>query len=269
MDRPFSIYLVTNIVTGKVYVGKTGNTVHDRWTDHKSNARRGAEGYLYRSMRKHGEINFQVQTIATVPTETEANNLERIWILLLESHRESFGYNLTLGGDGVRMNEATKIKISRTRTGVSFHTPESKAKISAAHKGKKLSPERAKAIGDRFRGVPLTEEHKQKLSEAKQGVYVGEKHPMFGKKHTSESISKMSFSKTGVPSWNKGRSWTEEERDSISLGQKKRFEDKSQREIISSSVKKLWEDPAYRAKMKISQDRRYAREKEEREANVA
>lgn len=268
MDRPFSIYLVTNIVTGKVYVGKTGNTVHDRWTDHKSNARRGAEGYLYRSMRKHGEENFQVQTVAVVQTETEANILERVWILLLESHKEAFGYNLTLGGDGVRMNEATKIKMSKAMKGRT-HTPEAKAKISAAHKGRKKSPEICKAMGDRFRGIPLTEEHKKKLSEAKQGVYVGDKHPMFGKHHTPESLSKMSTSKIGMTAWNKGRPWTEEERDSISLGQKKRFEDQTQRENISSSVKKLWEDPSYRAKMKIAQDIRYAREREERSVSKA
>jgi group I intron endonuclease len=268
MSRPFSIYIVTNVVTEKWYVGKTGNTVWDRWIDHKSNARRGANGYLYRSMRKYGENQFSVQTVAEVPTEEEANNLERIWIILLGSHKENFGYNLTLGGDGVRANEATKRKIGDGNRGKK-RSPEFCAAISARQTGKKLSLEHCKAIGDRHRGVPLSAEHRQKLSDAKQGIYVGEKHPMFGRKHKPESLAQMSLSKKGMKAWNEGLAWSEESRAKMSEGQKKRFEDNpAERVKLSNGSKKLWEDPKYRAKMKAAQDIRYAREREQRLTNV-
>lgn len=265
--RPFSIYLVTNLITEKWYVGKTGNTVEDRWTDHKSNARCGSNGYLYRSMRKHGEENFYIQTIAVVSTEEEANNLERLWIILLESHKEKFGYNLTLGGDGVRANEETKRKISESSKGRKA-SPETRAKISAALTGRKLSPENAKRLGDLTRGIPLSEEHKKKLSEVRIGKYGGEKHPMFGKKQTPESVEKTRQANLGRPSWNAGKSWDEETRTNISNGQKRRFQDHpEEKEHLSKISKSLWENPEYRAKMKTAQDARYAREREARRVN--
>lgn len=264
-DNPFSVYLITNTITEKWYVGKTGNTVWDRWTDHKSNARRGVNTYLYRSIRKHGEENFRVQTVATIDSEDEANNLERLWILLLKSYDENFGYNLTFGGDGVRVTEATRAKLSRSHTGKKL-SEETRARLSASLKGRKLSPEHVQKISDRCKGVPLSEEHKKKLSEDKQGVYVGENHPMFGKNHSPGSIEKMVQSHLGQPAWNKGISWSEEVRNTMAKSQKTRFQNPEQRENLSQKSKLLWENPEYRAKMKLSQDARYAREREKQNA---
>lgn len=266
-NRDFFVYVITNLITGKWYVGKTGVSVRDRWTNHKSGARNGMDTYLCRSIRKYGEENFSVQSVAEVSTEEEANNLERIWIIPLSSHDPQFGYNLTLGGDGVRANEETKAKISSSSKG-KIISDSTRAKMSAARKGKKLSPQQIKDIGDRFRGKPLTKEHRQKLSEAKQGKYIGEKHPMFGKKHAPESKEKMSQSKKGKEAWNKGRTWTTSERVSLSKGQKKRFSNPEQRNHLSSVSKGLWKDSAYRDKMKKAQSLRYAREKESKHTNA-
>lgn len=37
-----------------------------------------------------------------------------------------------------------------------------------------------------FKGKSLSEEHKQKISNSMKGMFKGEKHPMFGKKHKKE-----------------------------------------------------------------------------------
>jgi group I intron endonuclease len=213
-------------------------------------------------MRKYGEGNFDVQTIATVPTEAEANTLERIWILLLESHKEEFGYNLTLGGDGVRMNEATKKKMSESVKGRT-HSPETRAKISAIVKGRKHTPEAIQRMREAQAGHPTSEEAKKRMSEARIGRFGGANHSMFGKKHTPESIEKMIQSHLGQPAWNKGVPFSEESRERMSVAQQKAFAEHPERkEYLSSVSKKLWDDPEYRAKMKASQGSRYARERE-------
>jgi hypothetical protein len=94
-------------------------------------------------------------------------------------------------------------------------TPEQRAKLSLAMKGRKQTPEhtekiaaanresyriRLATIGPRispFRGVRASAEAVRKNSECHKGIMAGEKHPMFGKKHTPESIAKMSKSHSG------------------------------------------------------------------------
>jgi hypothetical protein len=44
---------------------------------------------------------------------------------------------------------------------------------------------------------PLTEAIKKKMSERKQGMYSGEKNPMYGKKHSDEALEKMRQSQIG------------------------------------------------------------------------
>lgn len=94
-------------------------------------------------------------------------------------------------------------------------TPERKANLSLAMKGRKQSPEHTARIADANRvsyqerlatigpripwnkGRPATEEEVRKNREAHKGLQAGENHPMFGKKHTPESIAKMSEVKKG------------------------------------------------------------------------
>jgi group I intron endonuclease len=138
-ETPYFVYLITCFINGKWYVGKTGSTIQKRWKKHKEAAREGKKKYpLYHAMRKYGIENFEVQTLAVIETNEEASNLETIWIVLLDSVNRKFGYNLTLGGEGVRglkLSEEHCKKISLRNTGK-----------TAWNKGK-----------------PLTEEHKNAL----------------------------------------------------------------------------------------------------------
>ena len=57
------------------------------------------------------------------------------------------------------------------------------------------------SLGFCTEGVPLTLEHRQKISKKVKGLFSGEKHPMFGKNHskqTKQLISKSSKAR-GVP----------------------------------------------------------------------
>jgi hypothetical protein len=77
-------------------------------------------------------------------------------------------------------------------------------------KGKILSEEHKKGISNSLKGKPKSEEHKKKLSVARTGKTLSKDHisqikermsgknnPNFGRKHTKESLNKMSKNRTG------------------------------------------------------------------------
>lgn len=97
--RVYLIYLVTNSMDGKVYVGQTCQTLSRRWGLHKSKARTGSSLYLHRAIRLYGEGNFSVEVLSSCETPEWANYLEKVWILIKDSFNPKKGYNLTTGGD--------------------------------------------------------------------------------------------------------------------------------------------------------------------------
>ena len=107
-----SVYAITHLESGRVYVGKTYGSPTRRWDAHRYRGRQGFDGHLYHAIRKYGESAFDVQTLAQVSTNEEANQLERLWIIALRANQEDFGFNHTIGGDGAPHTAETKAKIS-------------------------------------------------------------------------------------------------------------------------------------------------------------
>lgn len=95
------VYLVQNILNGKIYIGKhKGNNPLVRWRAHCAFARSGGRYRLSNAIRKYGEGTFQISILAVTSSGKELNNLERLWIILLNSRDQNVGYNMTAGGDG-------------------------------------------------------------------------------------------------------------------------------------------------------------------------
>jgi len=118
------IYKITNMVTGKIYIGRTSQSLLKRWTQHKRGAQRAGNTYLFASIRKYGADSFVVDEIEKCPDEI-AGERERHYVAVYRSLAPA-GYNLTLGGEG-------NLGLKRSL--------ESKSKISAALKGRRKSPE--------------------------------------------------------------------------------------------------------------------------------
>jgi len=117
------IYLIKNKNTKKIYVGKTIKTAEVRLQKHFKNAHKGRKSRLYSSIRKHGELAFEIFVVYELTqsecSEEKLNILERAFIALLRSNNPCVGYNMTEGGDGGR-NEAS-IKSSKAfRTGKTY-----------------------------------------------------------------------------------------------------------------------------------------------------
>src|SRR4051812_40868511 len=93
------IYLIRNLVNGKVYVGQTARSIESRWKQHLADAKDRAYP-LYAAMRKHGREKFSITEIARAATQDELNKLEVALISEYKSCERGVGYNVRAGGDG-------------------------------------------------------------------------------------------------------------------------------------------------------------------------
>lgn len=102
------IYCITNKINQKKYIGKTLNTVENRWKEHlKAYKRRKYEKRaLYDAMNKYGVNNFECETIGEFP-DNILEEMEQKFIK--EYNTYHYGYNLTIGGDGKQLYEYDKI----------------------------------------------------------------------------------------------------------------------------------------------------------------
>lgn len=115
----YCVYIHTNKINGKMYVGQTvyGDEPNKRWRNgdgYKSHI------YFWKAIQKYGWDGFDHEIIAGKLTKEEADNFERLLIDKLQTYNNNFGYNLTLGGDGIcgyHHTEAAKDKIGNAAIG--------------------------------------------------------------------------------------------------------------------------------------------------------
>ena len=166
------IYKITNRLNNKIYVGLHKSPVLDEsyW---------GSGRLISAAIKKYGVENFSREILEWCNTRQELNRRERFWIKKLDSKRH--GYNISDGGDG-----------GATRIGM-HHSEDTKEKIGRKHRGKYVSKEVKSKLSESLKGrnsplygIPLTEEHKKKISENRKGKCCGEQHQDFGKHQTRE-----------------------------------------------------------------------------------
>ena len=94
MKETFTIYRITNIKTGKIYIGQTKRNVHVRYTEHCANSiapHIKNNRPLCWDMYTYGLQNFKLDVIATTYTQQQAWDLEAFYIAYYNSYR--FGNN--------------------------------------------------------------------------------------------------------------------------------------------------------------------------------
>ena len=91
------IYLIENKINQSKYIGKTYQSVEQRWKEHCKDYKRECYQHrpLYSAMAKYGIENFIVQEIEYTDNCEER---EKYWIKFYDTYHN--GYNATLGGDG-------------------------------------------------------------------------------------------------------------------------------------------------------------------------
>lgn len=140
------IYCIENINTHKKYIGQSKN-IYKRWADHKCalNNNTHDNDYLQNAWNKYGESNFVFSVVEECSIE-KLDEREIYYIQKFATYERKSGYNLR--GGGGRINDMA---------------PEIKEKLAG--------------INNPMYGKHHSEAARQKMSNARKGIYANEKHP--------------------------------------------------------------------------------------------
>jgi len=182
------VYKATNKINGKSYIGQTTQKLRVRRNCHKTQAfsNKIKDTYFYRAIKKYGFNNFKWEIIEHCDSKEEMDEMEFHYIKQYNSFGDG-GYNLTFGGEGGMVG---------------------------------------------IKRAPFSKEARKKMSEAKQGKWsgednpkynkgylmVGENNPMYGKKHTKETINKLRKASSGKNNYWYGKKFSEEYKFKLAEG---------------------------------------------------
>ena len=204
------VYLITNLINGKVYVGQTWRGADTRWKGHISSSENGDSLYFARAIRKYGKENFSLGILSTAADQDSLNVYEKRWIALLNSSNKKCGYNLDLGGSNGRHGAETCEKISEIRK-EEWRDPMMREKRTVALSKVRSSPDFKAKQQQNFRERWEDPEFKEMMLAAM---------------HTPEALE--SRSKSSLSAW----------------------QNPSRKEHISQTMKEVWTDPSYREKVR-------------------
>jgi len=195
----------------KSYIGITTTTASKRWTRHCRDAKKGADYALSRAILKYGKSCAVVRTLVVVDDRIYLRDLEKRAIAAFKT-KVPDGYNMTDGGDGtsgftypnntfseshkdklrlawksrenkypnlgVTMSDESRKKMSEARRGKPTgrhvtHTAETKAKISAAGKGRKHTSEALDKIS--FASLNRSDLARKHMSDSAKKAWVERK----------------------------------------------------------------------------------------------
>jgi group I intron endonuclease len=163
------VYLITNKLNGKYYVGQTKYTAFQRWQEHVYCATRLADydGAIYRAIRKHGCAAFTVESLCSCPDRISANAAEMFFIWFLASNKRTFGYNMTEGGEFGEINEAALRKKQNALLGYwASKSPEERRKHMSAAFSVPWTSQRREAKRSETAGKKLLQATREKMAQS-------------------------------------------------------------------------------------------------------
>ena len=201
------IYLVRNIITDKVYIGKTTKALDKRKKRHIYESKNNLTTMpFHKALNKYGVESFVWEELVWCSSLEVLNEMENYYIGKYNAYGED-GYNATCGGDGgggIVWTEERRLKAReryknseffKTMIGESHpmygkhHTEETKAKLSKALSGEqnpkfgtKLSDEHKLKFCGLNKGQSMSCEQKKKISETRKsrGSSSGCNNNMYG-----------------------------------------------------------------------------------------
>lgn len=265
------IYKIENKVNGKIYIGQTTKKSFDE--RYRGDVERNTHNkHLQNSIKKYGIENFKIdECLCECDSEEELNEAEKFYIDYFNTMDPNHGYNKREGGNGGKLSDETKEKLSESIK-KALADPETKKKMSEARKGKYCG-EKNPMWGKHAKDY-MTEEaiqmRRKKISESLKG----EKNPMYGKPLSNEHKRKLSEAK-------KGKHLSEETKQKISKAQKGRpLSDEHKRKLSAARKGKHYEalsgknNPNARAVIQLSKNGDFIRKynsisEASRELNIA
>ena len=168
MDTYGRIYVITNKINGKQYVGQTTLSVAARWRAHPTGDCRA----LVCAIKKYGVGSFDVRELDTGSNQEELNTKEQHWITMMDTMAPR-GYNLREGGSRGKPGADTRRRQSEAHMGKVIPA-EVREKMAASQRARRkteavagvkpqFSPEGIQALRDAHTGVRHSEETRQKM----------------------------------------------------------------------------------------------------------
>ncbi len=206
MSKQCGIYTILNIINSKRYVGQFTN-IGRRIKEHMNSLLKGTHHckYLQRSFAKHGVSGFIVEVLEKC-SQAIMTEREQYW---MDYYRDRGIYNeapaagSTIGYKHTQetlahlsatwhkrplVTDETRAKKSASMMGKSHPcSAETRAKISVAKTGSKMSPEQGIKISAALKGKKKSPEHVAKVAAANTG-----------RRNTPETIARMSLSHRGT-----------------------------------------------------------------------
>ena len=185
------IYLTTNTLNGKIYVGQHKAEDFESWY-------LGSGIHIRNAVKKYGRGNFSVKLIDTAESKEELNEKEVYWIKELDSRNPDVGYNLAKGGAGHEMSGDSRKRMSEARKRYCA-SEAGKEQLSKLRRGRRLSEETKLKLSRANKGRVKSEEERKRLSEALKGNKYGFCSPSYKHKEvTEETKKKLSESHKGL-----------------------------------------------------------------------
>ena len=157
-----SLYIIKNLVNGKIYIGQTKDIVM-RWHGHRSAAKHEKGNMaIHKAIRKYGEESFSVECLLTGVLDCDIDKYERLMIKAFDSTNKDKGYNICSGGIGGK-------GLWKEKNGMYGRKRPDLVERNKLGKGRKLSEEHKYKI--RPNGRKHTLETKTKQSVARKILF--------------------------------------------------------------------------------------------------
>ena len=207
MEKQFNfVYITTNIVNGKQYVG-------DHSTNNLNDGYLGSGILLSKDIKKYKRKIFKKKIFEFFNTKKEAFDAQEKYINEYNTLSPN-GYNISpMGGNCVQKchSEETLKKMGNSNKG-KIRSKEFKDNVSKFHKGRKRLEETKKKISIANKGKKRTKE----MNEENRKRNLGKNNPNYGLKRSEETKRKMSLKQLGNKNHMFGKHRSKEVKEKIS-----------------------------------------------------
>lgn len=214
------IYLASNLIRGKKYVGQTIKTLDERKAKHLQNSQTDLNNRFYQAIRKHGIDSFEWEVLE----EVEQKNLDEREIYWIKEFNTLYeGYNMTIGGGTLYGHK---------------HTEKTKKRIGESLKGRSMKDHYIERYGEE-EGLGKYDEYIEKLNKSNGK---GRKRiDLFIERHGEEEGRKRyEIFLEKCTKANKGRVLSEEHKKKIGRSGKGRKESDESRRKKSEAKTRYW-----------------------------
>ncbi len=176
-NRKTGIFVIRNLVTGKIYIGQASDWRKLR-SGYFNSLREGSFSNrdLQADFDDFGEEMFEVEVIEYCGVDV-LEERKRCYIdFYISISQELYNWDsqrMSQLKAGHATAEETRQKISIANKG-NHHTEEARQKISKTHKGSRLSEEHRIKISEKNKGVCKTEETRRKMSNSRKGIILSQ-----------------------------------------------------------------------------------------------